>query len=389
MDIEERIKRRTQNETQPRFITDYQLISPVAHANEPVARGPLLEQLLDFLEPAFNGSIPPNGYVYGPTGSGKTAVVSTLWDNLDQLPSGSVATIHTSTRVQTKTFPRFTYIDGRQASSTFAFYRAVLDSIAADQVPKHGIGTETLRERLTENLEGSPGLIISVDHVGESLSIDETEFIDLVRGLPTNVSWLAVSRKRPNETPLTEYTGKSISVDRYRKQILVDILMQRASDGLANQAIRHPIAADISQWADGNAHDALCVLFGAAMRVDDANRAQFADTDITAVIKNMRHSRVPLGVVFSLPKNRQSVLRELVRLGPDQRQSVSTATNAIEQSDLSESTVKRFLYELAESGIIERKESDTTHSKGRPPSKVIPRFPAEVFARLYDFQQTS
>ena len=352
MDIEERIKRRTQNETQPRFITDYQLISPVAHANEPVARGPLLEQLLDFLEPAFNGSIPPNGYVYGPTGSGKTAVVSTLWDNLDQLPSGSVATIHTSTRVQTKTFPRFTYIDGRQASSTFAFYRAVLDSIAADQVPKHGIGTETLRERLTENLEGSPGLIISVDHVGESLSIDETEFIDLVRGLPTNVSWLAVSRKRPNETPLTEYTGKSISVDRYRKQILVDILMQRASDGLAN-------------------------------------RAQFADTDITAVIKNMRHSRVPLGVVFSLPKNRQSVLRELVRLGPDQRQSVSTATNAIEQSDLSESTVKRFLYELAESGIIERKESDTTHSKGRPPSKVIPRFPAEVFARLYDFQQTS
>lgn len=58
MDIEERIKRRTQNETQPRFITDYQLISPVAHANEPVARGPLLEQLLDFLEPAFNGSIP-------------------------------------------------------------------------------------------------------------------------------------------------------------------------------------------------------------------------------------------------------------------------------------------------------------------------------------------
>ena len=55
--------------------------------------------------------------------------------------------------------------------------------------------------------------------------------------------------------------------------------------------------------------------------------------------------------------------------------------------DLSESTVKRFLYELAEAGITERvTRPRSTREIGRPPSRVEPRFPTLVYRQLYDLQ---
>jgi len=54
---------------------------------------------------------------------------------------------------------------------------------------------------------------------------------------------------------------------------------------------------------------------------------------------------------------------------------------------LSGSTIKRFLYELAEWGILTRIQSPADHQPGRPPSRVEPNFPAPVFRRLYDLKQ--
>jgi predicted transcriptional regulator len=98
---------------------------------------------------------------------------------------------------------------------------------------------------------------------------------------------------------------------------------------------------------------------------------------------------VSLGIVLALPANRQAVLRELVDLGPEERSSVTATTAAIggsENVDLSPGTVKRFLYEMAEAGVVERVQSTTQGGQGRPPSRVEPRFPPTVFRRLYDLQ---
>jgi Cdc6-like AAA superfamily ATPase len=391
MDIDGRIRRRQRQEVGSRLIRDYEAISPVAHVDEPSNRGPALEQVLDHLDPVFDGSLPPNAYVYGPLGAGKSAVVMSLFAHLQQLAVETSSVIHTSTRAAPPTVPGFVYVDMRETTSEFAFYHAVLDSLVDDSVPEHGISTGDLRDRLHGLLRSSrTGAVVAVDHVGDPNSPDAEALVDLFAGLPSNVSWTAVGRPDPGQTRLTTYTATTIRIDRYQRQVLVDILMTRASEGLAQGALDHQLARRIADWAEGNAHDALAALFVAADRANQDARVRLTDQDVTAAVDEIPHPSVSLGRVLALPANKQLVLRNLVDLDPDDRASVTATTEAISSRpavDLSPGTVKRFLYEMAEVGIVERVQSERPTGKGRPPSRVELRFPPTVFTRLYDLQQ--
>jgi Cdc6-like AAA superfamily ATPase len=388
MNIEARIKRRQRRDGEPRLVQDYETLSPVTHIDEPADRGPLLDRLLDHLDPVFNGKLPANAYLYGPSGVGKSAVITALFRHLNRLPTETRTVIHTTTRAQSMTSPSFVYLDTRQTTSEFAFYHAVLDALVEETVPEHGIGTETLRARLHEELDGSrTGVVVAVDHVGEPRSTSESDLVDLFAGLPSNVSWLSMGRKRPAETELSEYTSESIRVDPYKQQMLVDVLMTRASVGLAQQAIDHQLANEIAAWANGNAHNALAALFIATHHAEQADRSSLNRRDVEAAIEEIPIPCVSLGIVLALPANRQAVLRELIDLDEEERSSVTATTAAIaasENVDLSLGTVKRFLYEMAEAGVVERVQAATQGGQGRPPSRVEPRFPPTVFRRLYD-----
>jgi Cdc6-like AAA superfamily ATPase len=232
--------------------------------------------------------------------------------------------------------------------------------------------------------------VIAVDHVGEPNSTDAETLIDLFASLPSNVSWLAIGRTDPEQTVLTEYTATSIHIEAYRRQMLVDVLMTRASEGLAQQALNHEQARRIADWADGNAHDALAALFIAADRANRAKQNRLTESDVTAAIEETPRPSVSLGRVLALPSNKQLVLRELVDLDSEDRATVTATTKAIGAKpsvDLSPGTVKRYLYEMAEDGIVERVQSDIKNGKGRPPSRVELRFPPTAFRRLYDLQQ--
>jgi Cdc6-like AAA superfamily ATPase len=389
MDIDARIKRRQRRDGSLPLVQEYDPLSPVMHIDEPVGRGPLLERLLDHFDPIFAGNLPPNAYLCGPGGTGKTAVVTALFKHLEQLPTETRPVIHTTTRPQSERSPSFVYIDTRRTTSEFAFYHAVLDALIEDSIPEHGIGTETLKTRLDELLDDSHlGVVVAVDHVGEPRSIAETTLVDLFAGLPSNVSWLAIGRMAPEEAQLPEYTATSIRVEPYQEQMLADVLMTRASVALTTQALTHELAADIATWADGNAHNALAALFIATIRANDEDRSEITKADVEAATDEIPIPCVSLGIVLSLPANRQSVLRELIDLSQEERSSVTATTAAIagaESVDLSPGTVKRFLYEMAEAGVVERVQAPTQGGQGRPPSRVEPRFPPTVFRRLYDF----
>lgn len=386
MDIDARITRRRRREGGPRLIRDYESLSPVAHVAEPSGRGPVLEQLLDHLDPAFDGRLPPNGYVYGPFGSGKSAVVTALFDHLDQLSTETRSVIHTSTRAATPTAPEFLYVDTRTAASEFAFYHDVLDGLIEDSVPEHGVGTDDLRSRIHDLLaDVGTGVVVAVDHVGEPNSANPTDLAALFAGLPSTVSWLAIGREKPESMPLTEYTANAISVGAYGHEMLVDLLMTRASEGLSGQALAYERARQIAEWAAGNAHDALSALFIAADRAMTADRTQIESADVTAAIEEIPESSVSLARVLALPENKHLVLDELVDLDPEERVSVSRTTETISARptvDLSPGTVRRFLYEMAEIGVVERVQAAATGGKGRPPSRVELRFPPTAFRRL-------
>nr|WP_233745591.1 AAA family ATPase [Halobacterium bonnevillei] len=198
MDIDARIERRRRRDEGPRLVQDYESLSPVAHIEEPSDRGPVLEQLLDHLDPVFDGRLPPNAYVHGPFGSGKTAIVTALFSHLTELSTRAQSVIYTSTRAESTSAPEFVYVDVRETTSEFAFYHNVLDALVEESVPEHGIGTAEIRTRLHDVLRASrAGVVVGVDHVSDPDGIDSGDLVGLFAGLPSNVSWLAIGRERP------------------------------------------------------------------------------------------------------------------------------------------------------------------------------------------------
>lgn len=389
MDLKSRVRRRQRSGDDSRLVVDYDAISPVFHLEEPIGRGPVLERLLDYVEPVFDGDLPPNAYLHGPGGSGKSAVVTALFSELATLLSPSRSVIHTATRARSSRAPSFVYVDARGASSEFGLYHAVLDGIVDEPVPRQGIGVASIRDRLDEALQPfGRSALLAVDHVGEPDTLTLAGLAETLEPVDGSLGWLAIGRE-----PLEDADAlppERIAVPAYEPHALVDIVTERASTGLAQRAVEHEETRRLARWAEGDAHDALSALFGGADRAVGAGRERIHTEDLSAGMNAVPRPSVSLGRVLALSANRQLVLRVLVDLPEADRASVTDATAAIADADavdLSETTVKRFLYELAEAGIVERvTQSSASDGIGRPPSRVEPRFPTTVFARLYDLQ---
>jgi Cdc6-like AAA superfamily ATPase len=387
MDLSDRITRRQQRDEQPHLIEEYELIAPTYHLDEPIGRGPTLERLLDHFEPALAGRLPPNGYIHGSQGVGKSALVRAVIHELASITAVSPTAIHTSTRVDTRRMPGFVYVDAHDDTSLFAMYRSILTQLVDEPIPTQGIPTQRLADRIGDRLRGTAGAVICVDHVDAPRAVDADAIVEMFRLLPNNVAWVAVGEGEPASTPLTRYTDTPIRIDPYREQVLIDVLMGRANRGLAPGAVDHAAAREVASWADGNAHAALAALFIAADRAETAGRLTLTHADLQVGCAEVPTDGVSLSRVMALPANRQAVLRSLIDLDDDARASVGDATAALTSLNLSASTIKRFLYELAEWEILARIQSPGDHQPGRPPSRVEPNFAAPVFRRLYDLRQ--
>ncbi|MFB6188808.1 MAG: Cdc6/Cdc18 family protein [Halapricum sp.] len=388
MNIDDRIRQRYGHRQRRRLVHDEDAISPVEHRSEPVDRGEVLEQLLDHFDPVFDGHLPSDLYVHGPAGSGKSALLTVLFDALDRHLERAGTMIYTTTRAQSSKAPRFVYVDSRHADSRFRLYRSLLIGLIDESVPKQGIGTDELETRIKQHIVSQDrGIIVAIDHLDEPWSMDLTDVSTMLGRFDHSLSMVGISRTRPEDLD-SDVDLRTVEVMNYNDQAIVDILMTRGSSGLARNAFRHSQARRIATWADGNAHDALAALFGAATLADTDDVEQIRDEDIDAGIDAVPRPGVSLGVVLSLPENRQRVLRELLAIDAADRESVTATTEAIADTpdiDLSAGTVKRFLYELAETGIVERVTTEAT-GQGRPPSRLKPRFPTLVFRRLYDLR---
>ena len=254
---------------------DYDALSPVVHVEDPSGRGPVLEQLLDHLDPIFERSLPPTAYVWGDGGVGKSAVVTALFDHLDQLLTGAGGVIHTTTRARSTPAPDFVYVDARVDDSEFALYHTVLDALVEEQVPKQGVRTDSLRSRLMQRLSGTDRAVVAVDHVDEFDTLGLSTLHGAFDGMDGRLSWIAVGRTAPEELSSELLPPEHIHVPPYQQHALVDLLTGRASDGLARQAFDHEQIRRIAEWAKGDAHDALTALFGYA---GSAGMARFAET---------------------------------------------------------------------------------------------------------------
>jgi Cdc6-like AAA superfamily ATPase len=390
MDIEARIRRRQRSEAGGHVVREYEALSPVAHVEEPTGRGAFIERLLDHFAPVFDGELPPDAYVWGPAGAGKSAVVTALFEKLSRLLTRPSAVIHTSTRPQTTGVPAFVYVDARRARSPFALMRAVLDAVIEDSVPRQGISTETLRSRLVEHFRPvQRSAVVAVDHLGEPGGPDLSTLAETFSPVERSLSWVAVGRVPPGDVDADGHSPAAVEMPAYERHALAELLTARGSDGLADGAVDYDQILEVADWAEGDAHDALAALFGAADLADAAGYDRVRAADLADGMAAVPRPSAPLGRVHTLPENRQQLLRRLVDLDDRATASVDAAATAIAESptvDLSAGTVKRALYELTEVGILRRVRSAETASAGRPPSRIEPRFPTLVFRRLYDLR---
>ena len=393
MDLDERIERRRRGESERTLVRDFDVLSPVTHLAEPNGRGPVLERLLDVLDPMFVGELPDNAYVWGPKGAGKSAVVSALFGRLSEQSSRGRAPILTTTRAIAPPSTVFVYVDSRRAASEFALYHDVLDSIVEESVPEGGVGTAELRDRLDDELDGSTTAVVAVDHLDESDTFT-TERLGTLLDMPS-VAYLAIGRDPPDAVGITASDGgrvaaevdQTVEIPRYERHALVDILTQRVSLGLGRRAVSHGEVREVASWADGDAHDALAAVFGAADHALDRGASRITTADLEAGMEAVPWQSVSLGRVLALPENRQRILRRLLDLDAAAVSSVTAATDALTadpQVGLSATTIKRVLYELAEADIIKRVETEGDSGLGRPPSRLEPQFPTRVFRRLVD-----
>ena len=395
MDLDERIERRRRGESQRALVRDFDVLSPVNHLAEPNGRGPVLERLLDVLDPTFEGDLPANAYLWGPKGAGKSAVITALFGRLSEQTARRQSTILTTTRAVVPPTTLFVYVYARDASSEFALYHANLDTVVEESVPEGGVGTDDLHARLGDELDGSTKAVVAVDHINEGNTVTTGQLDGLLD--MSSVAYLAIGRDAPDAepsasgdvTPITETVDETIQVPRYENHALVDILTQRASLGLARNAVSHTDIREVASWADGDAHDAIAALFGAADHTLERGGDQVSTADVEAGMESIPWPSVSLGRVFALPENRQRILRQLLELDAASVSSVTAATDALtadEAIDLSATTIKRVLYELAEAGIIKRVETTSDTRLGRPPSRLEPQFPIRVFRRLVDMR---
>ncbi len=378
MDLHERIARRQSAHNGGQLVVDREYLSPAVHSQEPVGRGSVLERCLDVLEPVFEGELPPPFAVVGPTGSGTSAVVTALFAELNDTFGGSGRTIGTSTRTD-RTGPTtwFIHIDGRRIKTPFAFYRDALSTITDEMIPESGIGTDELRERLTARLERpNHRAIVAIDHHDEPETLEYERVLELLEPVEKHVGTAVVGTHEPDD-----WHGSTITVPAYRQHELVDILAERASTGLAAGAVDHDSIRSLADWADGSAHDALAALFVAAVLANEDDTTQIRDLDLEAAMVDVPRSGIHIDRTLALSASRQQVLLDLLSVS-DGSKPIREVADAIEsESDVTASTATRFLYELADRGILERVGLTSTGS-GRRPSTVEPRFSPIAFRSL-------
>ncbi|SHH60352.1 Cdc6/Cdc18 family protein [Halobaculum gomorrense] len=384
MDIEDRIARRQRTGERHRLVLDEDALSPVWHPEEPIGRGPLIERLLDYFDPVFDGRAPPNGYLYGPGGTGKSAVTVSLVDRLAEVLSSTGDALYTTTRGASAPGVSFVRVDLRTADSAFEFSHAVLDALTAESVPRRGVGADELHERLERHVRGAGPVVVVADHMGEPETVDVPTVARRLGAVEGTFAWLAVGRADPDEVGVPD-DAATIEVEPYSRATLTDLVAARADAGLGQGALAHRSVRGLAEWAEGDAGVALSALLGAveAASTDGDAGTTLDEETVEAGMAAVPWPCVPLGRVLALPTNRVRALACLVELNPADRAPVSDcAARIADRVDLTTSTVERFLYELAEAGIVERVRLDGVDGPGRPPSRVDPRFPTLAFRRL-------
>lgn len=256
------------------MIQDARVLDEEHVPGEIVRRNRELDALSAALDPVENGEPAETAFLFGPSGTGKTALARYMLDELAQeVP-------HVTTQ----------YLNCWQEYTRYRVLHEVLDGFTSTaDIHRQSTPTDELLNRV-QQYEGPPYVVV----------LDETDQLEEKGVLydlhqVRNLSMVLISNKE--ETLFTQlddrlvsrlHAARRIPLERYQLDELADILQQRAQAGLEKDAIDRPEIELISDLAAGDARIGIAILRSAAREAERRGTAEITDDLIESVAPDAR-----------------------------------------------------------------------------------------------------
>ncbi len=274
-----------------------------------------IRKLATVLAPALRGSRPSNVFIYGLTGTGKTAVAKYVLRKLAE--KGGDKLLHV-------------YINCRQSNTNYRVLSELANGIGV-KVPFTGIATSEVMKRVLTGLEARGRVVIvvldEIDHLVKRSGDDVLYFLTRINEQLSRakVSIIGIT----NDLKFTEFLDARVKSSLGEEELvfppytsaeLEDILKRRAREALREEALEPgviPLCAAIAARQNGDCRLALDLLLKAAdiaerlgeekVRVEHVRMAQKEIEKNLAVdvIKTMPlHVKLVLAAIYALDRDR-------------------------------------------------------------------------------------
>lgn len=322
-------------------------------------RGGKLQELSRALAPIEHGEPGMDACIFGPSGTGKTALAWTLLGELEQKTLGVLTG----------------YVNCISRSSKASALYALLDDIGrAADLRRKGTPADVYLDRLRD-LDEQVVAVIDEVHTLDPDTLLALESIENVTTIPITTredEWFA----RTNERVASRYrVGPNVTLEPYTHTEMVSIIQARADVGLVNGAVSSGAIEEAATIAGGDARMGITLLRQAAMAADGTDRRITADL-IGDVESNARTE-----IVEELVRDLSTPKRLLFEIVLEERELESSdlAEKYREQScdPVSASTRHRYLQSLIEYELIE-KRGETRGTTYRVTDRVLQALPTRV-----------
>lgn len=267
-----------------------------------------INRLGEILAPILRGDRPSNIFIYGKTGTGKTAAVKYVLNTLLKKASSLSLPLN------------FCYVNCRITSSAYRVYSDICHSIGV-KVPFTGLSVSELFRRLVKGLNSRGLFLISVlDEIdelvktkGDSILYELTRINEsLIEG---KVSVIGISndlkfKELLDPRVLSSLSEEEIVFSPYNAKELKDILQQRSTLAFYEDAINDgalSLCAALAAAEHGDARRALDLLRVAGELAERGGSNFVSENHIRKAERRMEHDRV-VEVLKNLPLHSKLIL---------------------------------------------------------------------------------
>lgn len=294
------------------------LISPHFVPDALPFRESQIQEIITSLTPVLQGGLPNNLFIYGKTGTGKTATINKVLEKMMEILKEGNST----TKIKT------IYMNCRTYNSKYKVLLKISDSIFTKSY--FGYSAAFLYDTIVKHLKESGTFVITVlDEIDLIKDINDTVY-SLVRindevqkggttiiGISNNILF----KENLDARTKSGLCKKELVFPPYNAQELIEILKQRCALGFAENSVSDGAIALASAYAaqeSGDARTALLLLSSAGELADKKETYQITDEEIKET-KRKVDEEIVIDMISTLPEQQKIVLYSIANLVKNNR----------------------------------------------------------------------